>query len=254
MTMLENFLVEKLPTLEDDEIDLILSPAFTPILIKSGGCAEVLGRNSVPQDQWSALVTLSSLGPTLAQFVTLDGRQHSVPLREVTIERYVHRLRLDGRISESVDQLIEQLPPADRGCCVRLPDGPFGKATERAAFWNGIWLLGATVSDDALDLLNVVEGRSLSTLTIYSRVFRPGGKHFRQQNRSVRRTESVFFSEDVAAHAWRRARSASAGRWTNGGQATRVRISWPPAGFTSHQPLKNASFTLFRSRFSSAAA
>src|SRR5947208_11406 len=41
------FLVEKLPTLEDDELDLILSPVFTPKLNDQAVFAELLGRESV---------------------------------------------------------------------------------------------------------------------------------------------------------------------------------------------------------------
>ena len=50
------FLVEELPKLEDYEIDLILSPVFTPKLADQAVFAELLGGDSVPREQWPALI------------------------------------------------------------------------------------------------------------------------------------------------------------------------------------------------------
>src|SRR5262249_30402957 len=86
------FLVEELPKLEEDEVDLILSPAFTPKLSDQAVVAEILGRDSFPVEQWPALVQQLVARPTVAQLVTPDSRQHRVNLGEVTVERYVHRL------------------------------------------------------------------------------------------------------------------------------------------------------------------
>ncbi len=104
------FLVEKLPGLEDYEIDLILSPVFTPTMDDQAVFAEQLGRDSVPQEQWPALVDKLVARPTRAQLLTVDGQPHSVPLRAVSIERYVHRLRLDATIPESLFQLVQRVP------------------------------------------------------------------------------------------------------------------------------------------------
>ncbi|HSU87650.1 MAG TPA: hypothetical protein VLL56_02380, partial [Terriglobia bacterium] len=90
------FLVEELPKLEDYEIDLVLSPVFTPKLADQAVFAELLGRDSVPREQWPAIIQELVARPTRAQLLTLDGKAHTVVLREVTIERYVHRLRLEG--------------------------------------------------------------------------------------------------------------------------------------------------------------
>ena len=150
------FLVEKLPGLEDYEIDLILSPVFTPKLADQAVFAELLGRNSVPREQWPDLIRKLAARPTSGQLVTPDKRSHSVPLREVTIERYVHRLRLDGAISESLLELT-----ADR---------PVLKAIARSAIWENdgrrnilVRYLTNTPADDsqrltdALELLDFVE-------------------------------------------------------------------------------------------------
>ena len=114
------FLVEKLPTLEDDEIDLVLSPAFTPKLADQAVFAELLGRDSVPREQWPALIRQLVARPTRAQLVTADSRTHAVPLSDVTVERYVHRLRLDATIPESLFKLV---------------DRPLLKAVARRAIW-----------------------------------------------------------------------------------------------------------------------
>src|SRR5690349_3487137 len=81
------FLANELSRLEDYEIDLILSPLFTPALPDQAVFADLLGRDSVPADEWPALIQQLVARPTHAQLVTSDGKAHSVPLREVSIER-----------------------------------------------------------------------------------------------------------------------------------------------------------------------
>jgi hypothetical protein len=122
-----SFLVEKSPALEEDELDLVLSPVFTPKLTDQAVFADLLGRDAVPRDQWPGLIQQLTSRPARAQLVTTDGRAHSVILRDVTLERYVHRLRLEGNIPESLFALIERAPsPADR---------PLLKAVARRAVW-----------------------------------------------------------------------------------------------------------------------
>jgi hypothetical protein len=100
--------------------------------------------------------------PTRAQLVAEDGQAHSVPLRDVTIERYVHRLRLDATIPEPLFKLLNHLPPA--------ADRPLLKAIARRAVWENDarreilvhYLTTATSDDsyrrdDAVELLKLVE-------------------------------------------------------------------------------------------------
>lgn len=156
------FLVDGLPKLEDYEIDLILSPVFTPKLADQAVFAELLGCASVLREQWPALIQELVTRPTCAQLVTSDGRPHSVPLREVTLERYLHRLRLDGAISESLLKLLDPTPPA--------PDRPLLKAIARRSIWENDargnilarYLTNAASRGtyrlaDAIELLNMVE-------------------------------------------------------------------------------------------------
>ena len=156
------FLVIELPKLEEYEIDLILSPLFTPTLRDQAVFADLLGVESIPTEQWPALVQKLVSRPSLAQLVTENGQTHSVPLRDVTVERYVHRLRLEGTIPESLFKLIEHLPPAD--------DRPLLKAIARRTVWENDarrdilvrYLNGAATNDtyrldDVVELLKLAE-------------------------------------------------------------------------------------------------
>jgi len=157
-----SFLKTELTKLEDYEIDLILSPLFTPTLQNQAVYAELLGRDSVSQEQWPTLIQQLAARPTLAQLVTNDGQTHSVTLRDVTIERFVRRLRLDATILEPLFNLVNQLPPT--------ADRPLLKAVARRAIWESeerrhIFIHYLTASagggtyqrDDVLELLKFVE-------------------------------------------------------------------------------------------------
>ena len=155
-----DFLEKRLPELEDYEVDLILSPLFTPRLADQAIIAAILGTDSVPQDQWPELVRRIATKPTVAHLTTIDGRSASVPLRDVTIERYVHRLRLEGVITHSIAQLVDRTgTPEDRSML---------QAIARRAIWESktrqeilsLYLSSAGDSyrlTDVVDLLNLVE-------------------------------------------------------------------------------------------------
>src|SRR5262249_47337201 len=109
-----SFLTEELPRLEDYEIDLILSPLFTPKLNDQAVFAQLLGESSMRREDCRLLPQQLIDRATRAQFVTSDGQVQPVVLRAVTIDRYVHRLRLEGAIPASLLVLIDQTPAADR--------------------------------------------------------------------------------------------------------------------------------------------
>jgi hypothetical protein len=121
------FLVNELPKLEEYEIDLALSPVFTPTLPDQAVFAELLGQESVPAAQWPALIQQLVTRPTCAQLITADSQVHVVPLREVTLQRYVHRLRLDATIPAPLFKLIVETSSA--------ADRPLLKAIARRAIW-----------------------------------------------------------------------------------------------------------------------
>jgi hypothetical protein len=159
-TAIGSFLVKTLPGLEDDDHDLILSPLFTPRLSDQAIFAEVLGSESVPRKDWPLLVRQLAERPVRGHFVTSDRQTHVVPLREVTIERYVYRLRLDGQIPPDLMELLERVSPK--------PDQPLMKAVARRAIWEDakrkeilVRYLSSASSNfqlaDALYLLDTVE-------------------------------------------------------------------------------------------------
>ena len=101
------FLETGMADLEEHEYELILSPLFTPKLTDQVVFAELLGVESVPREDWPALVEQLEARPTRAELVTREG-DYRVALQEVILERYVYRLRLDGAIPEPVWSLIDQ--------------------------------------------------------------------------------------------------------------------------------------------------
>jgi hypothetical protein len=159
------FLVNELTKLDDVEIDLILSPVFTPKLADQAVFAELLGSTPVPREQWPGLVQQLVVRPTRAHLITPDQRAHVTPLRDVTIERYVHRLRLEATIPESVFTLLQGLPAGG--------DRPLLRAVARRSIWesNGkreilVHYLAAVTKqggygiEDTLELLNLAENRN----------------------------------------------------------------------------------------------
>lgn len=121
------FLEEEVPKLEDYEIDLLFSPLFTPSLHEQAPFAELLGASSVPRGQWGEIEEQLLQRPTRARLTTEDGLEHVMEMRAVTIQRYVHRLRLDAVIPEKLFKMILSLPPAE--------DRPLLKAIARRAVW-----------------------------------------------------------------------------------------------------------------------
>jgi len=154
------FLEAELHKLEDYEVDLILSPLFTPTLNDQTVVAELLGKESVTPSEWPGLVQQLVARPTKAQLRAEDEVTHPVLLRDVIIERFVHRLRLDGTIAEDVFRLIGSLP--------QVSDRVLLKAVARRAIWDKpnrreilshyLESVGDSFrSDDAVALLKVVE-------------------------------------------------------------------------------------------------
>jgi hypothetical protein len=197
------FLVDGLSALEDYEIDLILSPVFTPRLADQAVVAEVLGGEGVPREQWPGLIQQLVVRPTRAQLVTSDGKSHSVTLREVTIERYVHRLRLEATIPASLLQLIDRTsPPADRPLLKAVARRPVWENEARRAILSGY--VAAAVGRnsytlaDALELLNVVENHKPADLSdLLARI--PRRQEELREQINVASGPKAFFSNAVQA-------------------------------------------------------
>lgn len=153
---LGRFLSETLPGLEDYEVDLVLSPIFTPTLADQARLSDELDRRTLPASAWPDLVRALAARPTVAQLVTEDGVSHGAPLREVTIERFVNRLNLDQALPERFSRLLNSLPPA--------ADRPTLKAVARRPIWREearatvlFQYLLTTASGDGYQLAEVIQ-------------------------------------------------------------------------------------------------
>jgi len=124
------FLVEQLNQLEDYEIDLVLSPVFTPKLSDQAVFAELLGGKSVSRDEFPSLIEQIAGRPTYAQLITPDGNTHRVKLTGVSIERYIHRLRLEGSIPIAILDLLDNVSSSN------VADRPLLKAVARRLVWS----------------------------------------------------------------------------------------------------------------------
>ena len=110
---LGEFLETKTGELEEFEIDLLLSPQFTPTLVDQAAFSALLDEELLPPDLWDGLVAELAKRPTVAQLVTEDGAAHPVTLTEVSLERFVCRLNLGAEIPEPLAKLLASMPPAD---------------------------------------------------------------------------------------------------------------------------------------------
>ncbi len=160
------FLENELEKLEDFEVDLVLSPVFTPALADQAVFSELIDRSPLPKDEWPELIQRLAARPTIARFVTEDGKTHSVRLREVAIERYVTRLNLDVRLPDALGRMLRTLAPAE--------DRPWLMALARRAVWKSEarreilfrYLLSST-SD------NFYRRDDLAVLLKYAEAYRP---------------------------------------------------------------------------------
>jgi hypothetical protein len=162
-----SFFADRVPTLEDYELDLVFSPLFTPTLSDRAGYGVILGHEALGSDEVRGLIETLAQKPVYAHFLT--GHRQNIPmaLQEVTIERFVDRLYLDRPLSEGLNALIgEAVPMALQGELRMLA---------RESVWQGSWrqdLLAAF-----LQLFHLQQSVSLEKvlfLTDFVRTYRPG--------------------------------------------------------------------------------
>lgn len=155
------FLDEQLPALEEGDLDLLLSPLFTPKLTDQARIAEVLEDRGLPAHEWPDWVQRLHRRPTQGHLLDDSGQAHRFPLQPVTLERFVHRLRLDGSVAPEIAGLIRHL--------FTELERPLLFAVARRAIWNTsarVEVLrrqlsapqdAGTVTADALALLRLME-------------------------------------------------------------------------------------------------
>lgn len=128
------FFEQEFPKLEDYQVDLILSPAFTPTLQDQSRYSSYLMPSPVPSTELAPLVHRLAIRPTLAHFVLATGGEFRVPLREVIIDRYVRRLNLDHAMSDAVWACVRHLAPeADRSKLMAIARRPIWRPPNRNA-------------------------------------------------------------------------------------------------------------------------
>lgn len=194
------FLDERLPSLPEEELDLLLSPLFTPKLTDQARIAEVLGEQSLPATEWPEWIRRLHVRPTLGQLVDDGGEGHRFPLQPVTLERFVHRLRLDGTVSVEIAGLI-------RHGFTEL-ERPLLFAVARRAIWNSTARNGilrrqlaaphdaATVTADALALLRLMEtAEPEDAADVLGRI--PAWTETLRQQISEAGQPKMFFNEQV---------------------------------------------------------
>lgn len=122
------FLDEQLPQLDEFEVDLLLSSLFTPKLADQAIFAGILAEKAVPAEDWPNLIARLEARPTLGHLIDESGITHQSSLQPVTLERYVHRLRLDGSADTGIVGLID----------AEFPHGQHSTllAIARRAIWN----------------------------------------------------------------------------------------------------------------------
>jgi hypothetical protein len=193
------FLVHELPKLEDYEVDLVLSPVFTPTLQEQAVVAGHLGSESVPEGRWPELIAALARRPTRAQLLGEDAAAVEVTLREVTLERYVHRLRLQGTIPPALFIRIASLEPAeDRALLQAIARRAVWGAASRMEILSG-FLAGAAPAaraGDAAMLLNLVETyEPADTAEVLARL--PHWQAVLRQEISLASGPKPFFNERV---------------------------------------------------------
>ncbi len=101
------------PTLEDYQVDLILSPVYTPTQDNKLSFASLLREAFISTEQVSEWTKQLESEALVATLQAPNGLEIKLPLHEVSIDRYVRLLGLDRPISADVHIAIEEDTPAE---------------------------------------------------------------------------------------------------------------------------------------------
>ena len=156
------FLEQELERLEDYEIDLILSPVFTPTLKDQAIFAPLLGKSGLTGAAIDALIQQLVARGTVAKLSADDGEPHRLRLREVSVARYVQRLRLDGEIADGLyDLILKVVPETDRAMVLAVARRAVWSSEPRAEllkhYLQRAAAAGELRSEDVVILLRLVE-------------------------------------------------------------------------------------------------
>ena len=110
-----HYLQNTLSTLDDTEIDLLMSPAFTPTFEQRSACVTLLADQDLPAEQQKQLVSsLHSVNPQTT-FNLPDGTTVTFTVPEVCLQRYVRVMQLNRPIAPAVYQQVQaQVKPDEQ--------------------------------------------------------------------------------------------------------------------------------------------
>lgn len=153
------FLANQLGSLEEYEVDLILSPVFTPSLEDQAVVAGFLAARAVAEADWPALIASLLARPTRAHLRTEDGQTVEIRLPEIILERYVRRLRLQGGLPEEILAALQPHPASSRPLLCAIARRAIWSSPARREILARFLRVPATADTraDAIGLLRLVE-------------------------------------------------------------------------------------------------
>lgn len=163
------FFAEKFPTLEDYEVDLVLSPLYTPTEAQRLAYVPLMQTNSLDESQLSQLIRRLEEASLQATLENAGEQPVTIPLHPVSIERFVNRLGLEQPLDAKLYQTIQETVPSndDQPVVMLLAKDPVWQSPDRSA------LLAAFLKAFAARQNFSVE--KVRFFTDFVRTYRPGG-------------------------------------------------------------------------------
>ncbi|HEY9745674.1 MAG TPA: hypothetical protein V6C99_05605 [Oculatellaceae cyanobacterium] len=164
---LASFLVDKLPTLEEYEVDLLFSPQYTPTSDNRLVYIPLLGAEALCAEDVQTLKRRLVDAGLRTTITTLDGQcEATIPVHEVFIERYVNLLKLDQPLPEALHEALQQyVPEASQSEVNLLARGDMWRSEKRQDI-----LIGFLKAFHAGARFSVVK---VAFLTDFIRTYRP---------------------------------------------------------------------------------
>jgi hypothetical protein len=163
------FFTEKLPQLEDYEVDLLFSPQYTPAEHNRLEYIPLLGPSALTPAEVTRLKRdLNDEGLTVLLRTPDERIEVAVPVHEMFIERYVNLLKLDQPLPEGVyDEIARHVPEASRNEVNLLARESVWREPGRTRILIAFLRLG--------EARNTFSTLKLSFLANFVRTYRPSG-------------------------------------------------------------------------------
>jgi hypothetical protein len=135
---LEQFVAEKVPEMDDTELDLTFSPLYTPVLQDRLTYAPLLAAEHLSKEELLSLEDELAEKSIVGYLDAGDGRQIPMPLQPVTMNRYIGRLFLDRPLPERLwTSLSQQVPQEHHPLLNTLGRDPVWQNSERQDLLDG---------------------------------------------------------------------------------------------------------------------